>query len=229
MAEAATAIYNRQMYTPENMTPEMQEIIAANSIIAGEPADSHLIRYHMYREIEKIVRELSPSGIGLTIADWRPIIYTMMPEVTFYNLRYPEHDIQHMEKIPDNSVDAFYSEMILEHIENPQAAIDESYRILKPGGVAIHTTVFLMPYHPSPIDLLRFSPDQLRRMCHSFSEIYTGGAGNWRAMAALLLRLTRFPVKYPRGNLLSSLLKGYNPKYMIYTFVVARKQLNGIK
>lgn len=223
MAEPATAIFSRQMSSINTIHDDLQDIISENSIISGAPANSHLIRFHMYRAIEKIVRKLSPTGIGLTIADWRPIIFTMMPEVTFYNLRYPEHDIQHMDKIPDNSVDVFYSEMILEHIEDPQAAIDESYRILKPGGVAIHTTVFLMPYHPSPIDLLRFSPAQLERMCHSFSEIHTGGAGNWRAMAALLMRLTRFPVKYPRGNLLSTLLKGFNPKYMIYTFVVARK------
>ena len=201
----------------------ISEIIEANEKLVGKPAKSHLIRFHMYKEIEQVVKKLSPKGIGLTIADWRPIIHTLMPDVEFYNLRYPEYDIQSLHKIPDNSVDVFYSEMILEHIDNPQAAIDESFRILKPGGIAIHTTVFLMPYHPSPIDLLRFSPEQLRRMHSNYSKVYTGGYGNWRSLLALLFRITRFPVRYPSGNLLSWLLKGNSSKYMLTTYSVAKK------
>jgi SAM-dependent methyltransferase len=201
----------------------IQDLIKDKKILTKKPAKSHLIRFHMYLSIEKIVKKLSPEGIGLTISDWRPIVCTLMPKVKFYNLRYPEFDIQNLIGVPDNSVDVFYSEMILEHIENPQAAIDESYRILKPGGIAIHTTVFIMPYHPSPLDLHRFSPEQLKRMHYKYTEIYTGGYGNWRSMLALLLRITRFPVKYPNENILSWLLRGNNPKYMLTTYVVVRK------
>ena len=201
----------------------IQDIIKDKKLLTGKPAKSHLTRFHMYKSIEKIVGKLSPEGIGLTISDWRPIISTLMPKVKFYNLRHPEFDIQDLTGIPDNSVDVFYSEMILEHIENPQAAIDESYRILKPGGIAIHTTVFIMPYHPCPVDLHRFSPEQLKIMHNKYSEVYPGGYGNWRSMLVLLLRITRFPVKYPNGNILSWLLRGNNPKYMLTTYVVARK------
>ena len=201
----------------------IEDVIKGKEILTKKPAKSHLIRFHMYLAIEKTVKKLSPEGIGLTIADWRPIISTLMPKVKFYNLRYPEFDIRNLSSVPDNSVDVFYSEMILEHIDNPQAAIDESYRILKPGGIAIHTTVFTMPYHPSPLDLHRFSPEQLKRMHNKYSEIYTDGYGNWRSILALLLRMTRFPVKYPNGNILSWLLRGNNHKYMLTTYVVAKK------
>jgi SAM-dependent methyltransferase len=201
----------------------INDIIHNNEIIKGKPADSHLIRFHMYHEIEKTLKKIGPKGIGLTIADWRPIISFMMKDVDFYNLKYPEYDIQNLKHIPDESVDVFYSEMILEHIENPQAAIDESYRILKKGGVAIHTTVFIMPYHPSPLDLHRFSPEQLRRMHKAYSTVYTGGYGNWRSILTVLLRLTRFPVKYPTGNPLSWLIKGNNEKYYLTTYSIAVK------
>lgn len=201
----------------------LKEIITNSEPLSGKRHPAHLIRYHSYRSIEKTIKELNPKGIGLTIADWRPIINGMMEDVTFYNLRYPDHDIMDMNKIPDNSVDVFYSEMILEHIDNPQKAIDETYRILKPGGIGIHTTVFMMPYHPSPKDLYRFSPKLLEQMHKDYSKVYAGGNGNWRSLFALLMRLTRFPVKYPNGNLMSALIKGNNPKYMITTWVVAQK------
>ena len=205
------------------MNKELERIISESEPIKGKPVKSHLIRFHSYKSIEEAVKKFNPKGVGLTISDWRPIIHSMMKDVDFYNLRYPDYDIQNMDKIPDNSVDVFYSEMVLEHIEDPQKAIDESYRILKPGGIAIHTTVFLMPYHPCPIDLARFSPDLLERMHKDYSEVIAGGNGNWRSMAALLMRLTRFPVKYPNGNLLSALLKGNNNKYMLTTWSVAQK------
>ena len=205
------------------MSQEISEIIKDKELLGSKPAKSHLIRFHMYREIEAVLKKMNPSGIGLTIADWEPIINTMMPDVKFYNLRYPDYDIQDMKGIPDNSVDVFYSEMVIEHIPTPQKAIDETYRILKPGGIGIHTTVFIMPYHPSPIDLWRFSPELLKMMHKDFSEVHTGGWGNWRGLAALLMRLTRMKVTYPTGNLLSGLIRGKNEKYMITTYAIARK------
>lgn len=201
----------------------IKKIIDENKPLLGNPHSADLIRFHTYKSIENTVKKFNPKGIGLTIADWRPVIFSMMKDVTFYNLRYPEYDIMDMHKVPDNSVDVFYSEMILEHIKYPQKAIDETYRILKPGGLGIHTTVFIMPYHPSPIDLYRFSPALLEQMHEGYSKICTGGNGNWRSLLALLIRFTRFPVKYPDGNLMSALLKGNNPKYMITTWVVAQK------
>jgi len=146
-----------------------------------------------------------------------------MPDVSFYNLLYPEHDIQNLKAVPDNSVDVVYSDMILEHIEDPLAAVDEAFRVLRKGGIVIATTVFIMPFHPSPIDLRRFSPDLLRRMHARFSRIEVGGSGNWRTLLLLLCRMTRIPVRYPSRGLLPRLLKGQNHKYPICTWVVAQK------
>ena len=39
--------------------------------------------------------------------------------------------------LPDNSIDAIVCLNVLEHIEDDQAALDQIYRILKPGGVFI--------------------------------------------------------------------------------------------
>lgn len=212
-----------QLNIPNIGQPKLEDVLKESQPITDRPKKSHLIRYHMYRSIEKAIKHFDVSGVGLTIADWRPIIGTMFDNVDFYNLKFPDYDIQNLDKIPDNSVDVFYSDMVLEHIEEPQKAIDESYRILKPGGLAIHTTVFMMPYHPSPIDLRRFSPPMLERLHKNYSKVITGGNGNWRSMMAVALRLSRLPVSYPFGNIFSWLLSGENPKYMITTWSVAQK------
>ena len=58
--------------------------------------------------------------------------------------------------------DATYSTIlcteVLEHIPDPQKAVDEMYRVLKPGGTLILTTRFLFPVHDAPGDYWRFTP-----------------------------------------------------------------------
>lgn len=187
----------------------------------------HLIRYHAYKEITKLLADfsipISSHGRYCSLSDWRPIISKNFPELTFVNLPYPEFDIQNLAQLPDNSVDIIYSEMILEHVRFPQNAVDEIYRVLKPGGIAIHTTVFIMPFHPSPKDYWRFSPTALYEMHSQFSKVESGGYGNRKLLLAILCRFTRFPVNYNTGNLLTFLTKGNNSKFPIVTYVVAQK------
>ena len=52
---------------------------------------------------------------------------------------------------PDAAFDYVLSDQVLEHVEgNPQQAIDEGYRVLRPDGVAVHTTCFINPVHGAP-------------------------------------------------------------------------------
>jgi len=49
-------------------------------------------------------------------------------------------------KYPDNSFDAYISLGVIEHFEHgPEKSLQEAYRILKPGGVALVTTPLLTP------------------------------------------------------------------------------------
>ncbi len=54
------------------------------------------------------------------------------------------------EKLPfeDESLDMVFFESVLEHVESPRRALDEFYRVLKPGGIAYVSTT----------NRLRFSP-----------------------------------------------------------------------
>ena len=63
------------------------------------------------------------------------------------------------EQIPlsDNSVDLIVTQEAFEHIQDPNKAIRECYRILRPGGGIYFQVPFIIGYHPGPTDFLRFT------------------------------------------------------------------------
>lgn len=69
--------------------------------------------------------------------------------------------------------DGIICHAVLEHVCEPQAAVREIHRVLKPGGVAFLYVPFLYPYHGNPgePDCYRFTRDGLLYMFRDFSEM----------------------------------------------------------
>lgn len=59
--------------------------------------------------------------------------------------------------LADNSVDTVLCTVVLEHLERPQAALDEMYRVLKPGGHIILSAPLFWHLHEEPRDFFRFT------------------------------------------------------------------------
>ena len=142
------------------------------------------------------------------------------------NLDFKGHDLNVLPyPFEDNSFDYVISDQVLEHITMPEQAIKEALRVLKPNGIAIHTTCFMNYYHPSPIDYFRFSPDALKYLHHGYSRIIIGGWGNRLAIAICMLgdRFRAIPIpnhKYSLRNFIAS----YNKtRYPISTWSIAEK------
>jgi SAM-dependent methyltransferase len=70
-------------------------------------------------------------------------------------------DICNCPQIESASFDVVFSMDVLEHVERPWDAAGECVRLLRPGGLMIHKTLFSYRYHPSPIDYWRFSAQGL--------------------------------------------------------------------
>jgi len=58
---------------------------------------------------------------------------------------------------PDASFDSALCTCVLEHLEEPQRAINECHRLLKPGGVALYTVPFIWHEHEAPRDFYRYT------------------------------------------------------------------------
>ncbi len=69
--------------------------------------------------------------------------------------------------------DGVICKAVLEHVYEPQLAVREIYRVLKPGGIAFLYVPFLYPYHGSreEPDCYRFTRDGLLYMFRDFSEM----------------------------------------------------------
>lgn len=60
---------------------------------------------------------------------------------------------------------------VLEHILEPQRAVDEMYRVLRPGGELFGYVPFLYPYHGAPSDYWRFTEHGVEHLLRNFSEV----------------------------------------------------------
>ena len=62
----------------------------------------------------------------------------------------------------DASFDTGLCTAVLEHLEEPEAALRECFRVLRPGGIAIYTVPFIWHLHEEPRDFFRYSKYGLR-------------------------------------------------------------------
>lgn len=92
--------------------------------------------------------------------------------------------------VRDGSFSVVLCTEVLEHVPEPQRAIDELYRVLEPGGMLLLTTRFLFPIHDAPHDYFRFTKYGLRHLLRRFEilvlEEETDSVGT---IAVLLQRL----------------------------------------
>jgi SAM-dependent methyltransferase len=113
-----------------------------------------------------------------TCAGWEPNYYQPL----FPGKRYIKQDMQDfdppcidmvcdvtdMNPIPDESIGLVLNCESLEHIQHPRKAIDEIYRVLRPDGLLILTTVMHFKIHRTPKDYWRFAPDGIEFLLNRF-------------------------------------------------------------
>lgn len=66
--------------------------------------------------------------------------------------------------VEDSSFDTVLCNDVLEHLERPENAIAEAYRVLKPNGYAIYTVPLFWHLHEQPRDFFRFTTYGLRHL-----------------------------------------------------------------
>jgi SAM-dependent methyltransferase len=105
----------------------------------------------------------------------------------------------------DGSFDCALCTSVLEHLKEPEQALRECHRVLKPGGVAIYSVPFIWHLHEEPHDYFRFSKYGLdylfRKAGFELVEI-KALSGFWVTFGQLLVynlyRLNRGPLRWFR-------------------------------
>jgi SAM-dependent methyltransferase len=83
----------------------------------------------------------------------------------------------HQINLPSESVGTVLILDTLEHVEFPRKAIEESYRILKPNGILVISSVMNFPIHDYPYDYWRFTPEAFKSLLTPFKSSFVGFAG----------------------------------------------------
>ena len=107
---------------------------------------------------DELGEKFGPNWISVDLYDTRD----------FIDFNYDVHNL----RFPDNEFDIVVCLSILEHLPEPERAIAELRRVLRPGGEIWVQLPFYFPYHESPKDYWRCSPDGLRVWMRDFVEIF---------------------------------------------------------
>ena len=121
------------------------------------------------RALLRQIRDIQPLGRLLDIGcGTKPYAQLIKPYVTEHVGVDHESTFHSKENVdlfgtayvipePDASFDSALCTAVLEHLEEPEQALRECYRVLKPGGVAIYSVPFIWHLHEEPRDFYRFS------------------------------------------------------------------------
>ena len=88
----------------------------------------------------------------------------------------------------DGTVDLILSQAVLEHVTNPDLAVQEMRRILKPGGVLYVEIAFMQPLHMDPWHYFNVTPRGLTWLLRDWDVDEQGTLGSFEDMVEWLYR-----------------------------------------
>lgn len=142
-------------------------------------------------EIGELLAELGVKAVSVDIdPDRRPDIMASAED---------------LKMLADASVDAVFCIEVLEHVRVPATAVAEIRRVLRPGGILIGSTPFLLGIHDAPADFWRFTRSGLEQIFSAFEFTALRERNGYFAATAVLLT-RRFATGSPRQRRLALLL-----------------------
>lgn len=104
-----------------------------------------------------------------------------------------------------DTFDLVLSQAVLEHVADPQACVDEMFRVLRPGGLLWVDAAFMQPVHMPPIHFFNITPFGLAHLCRRFDVVEQGAFGgladtfDWLCREAGLSESHRLKVRRALG------------------------------
>lgn len=149
--------------------------------------DQQWCRVVMDRETAALIRQLdvtSKDCLEISGAKWRSAGFR-----TYQTVSYPEYDVCERPYAPE-AFDVVIAEQVLEHVLWPYRAVRHVFQTLRPGGVFLVTTPFLLRVHSHPVDCSRWTELGLKHLLaesgFDFGTVHTGSWGNRACVKANL-------------------------------------------
>lgn len=123
--------------------------------------------------------------------------------------------------VPDSSYDMVLLSEVLEHLAEPEKALAETFRVLRPGGILICAAPFLYPLHGDPEDYQRWLPSKYERVLGAigFVEIGITPMGGFFAVCHDLLQSSsRFWFQQERCGAAAALMRRSVPAVLSFLF-----------
>lgn len=142
-----------------------------------EKKQDHWCRVVMNREVKRFIESLDCSRLDvLEISGQRKDKFNFQ---SYRTVEYPDYDVC-AGPLALERFDLIIAEQVFEHVLQPHRAIRHVFQMLRPGGIFVITTPFLLKVHPVPLDLYRWTEDGIRTLLESagFSILQTGSWGN---------------------------------------------------
>ena len=176
---------------------------------------THITRTVAYRKIDAFLDTLPVQEMdALEIAagwKWRERDWGSYTE-----MNWPEYDI--CDHVLDRQFDICIADNVWEHLVRPYRATEHVLQMLKPGGIFINITPFMIRQHAVPVDCTRWTELGMRNFLAEvgFDEatIKTGSWGNRRAVKANLDRWARTGWQRRLKN---------EPNFPVTVWAIARK------
>jgi SAM-dependent methyltransferase len=201
------------------------------------PKRWHITRLALYKALEGCLTDR--DGVDkrlLSISYSEPLAEICgLRQAQVTKADYPQYDFCNLD-VPDGAFDFMVSDQILEHVPDPARAMRESARVLKPGGIAVHTTCFMNQlHHAAPEDegdaehkdYFRFTLPGLKTLAAQagLQTIQTGGRGNRLMWTYIAMGYRGQKIPENPKNPLYQLAMLDEPSVPLSVWLIARKPL----
>ncbi len=128
------------------------------------------------RKLLNFLCDYKTDGYTLDIGCGDQIYKELFPNTFSVDVDQERHpdlvlDIHHMDLFEDEKFDCILCTEVLEHCYAPWKAVEEMFRVLKPGGILLLSTRFVYPLHDTPHDYYRFTKYGLMCLFNQFRII----------------------------------------------------------